>query len=57
MAVQTQEATPEQALALARTLIQKPTAEAIGTLMLAFDGIDLASAKALMLVVSLENRS
>lgn len=50
------EATEEQALAFARTLLGKSTAEAIGQLMLAFDHMDLPSAKALLYIVDEERK-
>jgi hypothetical protein len=43
----------EAALSFARTLRYKPVCEGVGQLMLAFDGMDLVSAKALLWVVSL----
>jgi hypothetical protein len=41
----------EKAKALAATLTRKSLAEAVGTLMLTFEGMTLISAKALMLCV------
>jgi hypothetical protein len=50
-------AAEEAALAFARTLQGKSTAEAIGQLMLAFVDMDLVSAKALIWIVALEAKS
>lgn len=44
----------EGAKAFARTLKNKSLAEAIGQLMLTFEGMDLISAKALMMLINLE---
>ena len=51
------DATVEEAKAFAKTLMQKPYSEAIGQLMLTFEGMDLISAKALMMLVNLEKDS
>lgn len=51
------DATIDAAKAFARTLVQKPYSEAIGQLMLTFEGMDLISAKALMMLVNLEKDS
>jgi len=51
------DSTVDEAKAFARTLIQKPYSEAIGQLMLTFEGMDLISAKALMMLVNLEKDS
>ncbi len=51
------DATVDEAKAFARTLIQKPYSEAIGQLMLAFENMDLISAKSLMMLVNLEKDS
>lgn len=54
MDMQIEEAIEEQALSFARTLRGKNLAEAVGQLMLAFEGMDLVSAKAVLAVVSCE---
>jgi len=51
------DATVEEAKAFARTLMQKTYSEAIGQLMLTFEGMNLISAKALMMLVNLEKDS
>ena len=49
--------TVDEAKAFARTLMQKSYSEAIGQLMLTFEGMDLISAKVLMMLVNLEKDS
>ena len=51
------DATVDEAKAFAKTLMQKPYSEAIGQLMLTFEGMDLISAKSLMMLVNLEKDS
>lgn len=48
------EATVEQVIAFARTLLNKSIPEACGSLMLAYEGMDLVSAKAAMLVAAID---
>jgi hypothetical protein len=48
------EVTVEQVIAFARTLLNKSIPEACGSLMLAYEGMDLVSAKAAMLVAAID---
>lgn len=44
----------KEAKIFAKTLVGKPVAEQVGALMLAFDGMDIFSAKALVILSSLD---
>ncbi len=52
-----EEASEKQVLAFARTLRGKSVSERIGQLMLAFDGMDLISAKAAILILEHETKT